>query len=489
MSDSESPSISPNIKTDLPPEAANLTEEERQEIFSEIDKAALGRRVETHRDIFNFTPEKRGGVFPLVVNILALILVAGGIFYADRFFSRQEEQLNVASEEYLSTEGKIIEEFKKESERRLQEKEGEIEDIQKNLEQIEKEREALALNMEERIDQREKQLRSAMEEELEAERRRLEARGVNEEERQNRLEEFERERREEFEESLAEYRSAMQRDLQEKEQELAEARETAEQILAEARREREELIEETEQREQELLSEFEAERERLSEESEMIQSELERLSELRQNEQLILDQIQSMYLNVKTALEKGDAQAALDHIDGVREIINSPSVRGLSNFSKRREVDNFLLNTLEEYVNKTQRSSGETSLLDSAKLLSSAKAAVESAVEAREEGDIYTAQRYFTQAISTIPELKTAHEEVSRIDGLNRGERIEELFSLAEEEIEEGNLEEAVERLSSAAAEASVHNSAKAREAAERIEELLRTSYETRIDEMAAEID
>jgi chromosome segregation ATPase len=455
----------------------NLTEEEREEIFSQINEAATGTRLENRGAHFEFTPSKRGSLFPIVVNLLAVLIIAGAVYYAERYYSRQEEQLNVKADAYLSAEGKIIEELKKETERRLEEKDNEIKDI----------RQSLAENMQQRIEEREEQLRAELQRELVEERSRLEARGMSEEELQRQLEQFRENRSEELETAIADFRSEMQQELEQKQQELAEAEATAERILQEANRERQELLEESRQREAELRSEFEEERERLTAQTSRAQEELEELSKLRENEQLILDQISSMYLGIKSSLQAGNSQQAIEKIDELRELIESPSVSRMPTLSKRREVDTFLLSTLEEYVNKTRRSAGETSLLDSAKRLSSAKAAVESAQQALNEGDTYTAQRYFTQALTTIPEIETAHNEVARIDGLRRGERVEELISLGEEQRDAGEIEAALDRFISAAAEASPYNADKAREAATRLQTLLQARYEGQIEERNAE--
>lgn len=483
MSTTETPSTSSDFKTELPPEMENLTEEEREEIFSQINEAAAGTRMETRKDLPDFTPSKRGSVFPIVVNLLAVLIIAGAVYYADRYFSRQEEQLNVQADAYLSAEGKILEELKRETERKLNEKESEIEGIRQNLQQIEEERESLAQNMEQRIEEREQQLRAELQRAMEEERSRLEARGMGDEELQRQLEQFQESRREKLEAAIAEYRSEMRQELEQKQQELAEAEATAERILQEANRERQELLEESRQREAELRTEFEEERERLTAQTSRAQEELEQLSEQRRNEQLILDQISSMYLDIKRSLQNGNSQQAIERIDELRELIESPSVRRLPTLSKRREVDTFLLSTLEEYVNKTQRSAGETSLLESAKRVSSVKAAVESAQEALNEDDIYTAQRYFSQALAAIPEIETAHNEVTRIDGLRRGERVEELISLGEEQRDAGEVQAALDRFISAAAEASPYNADKAREAATRLQTLLQARYERQIEE------
>ncbi len=469
-------------------EVENLSEEERAEILEQIENVASGGGLGDRKDIFTIQASKKGGVFPLVVNIIAVIAMAGGIYYANHYFSRQEEELNLRSSSYLSAESKIIEEFKKESEKRLQEKESEIENIRSDLLKIEQEREALAANIEEQIASREEELRRQLEQSLAEERERLENQGISEEEMQRRLAEFQEARSGEIDAAVSQFRSEMETELQAKEQELAEAEATAQRILEEANREREELIEETRRREEELQSEFEEEMEQLSAQAGRAREELEELSELRKNEQLVLDQISSMYLEIESAIDERKAQEAMDRIDALRDLIQSPSVARLPSLSKRREVDNFLISTLEEYVNKTQRSTADTSLLDSAKLLASAKASVESAQEALAEGDNYTAQRYFNQAISTVPEINTAHEEINRLNALNRGARVDELLALAEEAAAAGNTDEAADRYASAAAEASPANSEKARSAVNSLEELFTARLQESRESMQEEI-
>lgn len=478
-----------NVNSQILPGEENLSEEERQEIFSQIDQVASRSRLDERRGNFEFTPNKNGGFFPLLINILALLAIAGGVYYADYFYSRQEEQLDVQSDSYLSAEGKIIEEYKKESERKLSEKENEIQDIQQDLEKIKEERQELATHMEQRIDEREEELRTELEAEIREEQERLEAQGISEEELENRLSEIRKERREELESRLEGYRDEMQAELEEKQQELAEAEETAQQILDEARQEKENLIEESQQREEELREQMEEQKERLSQQAGQAQEKLSELSEQRQQEQLILDQISSLYLDIRNALSNNETQKAMERISALRELINSPNVVQMSALSKRREVDTFLLSTIEEYINKTQRSSGESSLLETAQLLSSAKASVSSAQEALEKGDRYTAERYFNQALTTIPAIETAHNEVRQIEGEKRGERVEELISLAEEQREEGNMEEAVSKLATAAAEASPFNSGKAREAVRKLNTMLTESYESTIEENRQEFE
>ncbi len=490
MSSSLQPPSSQN--DDFFAEVENLSEKERAEIFEQIENVATGGGLKDRKDLFTIHALKKGGVFPLIVNIIAVLAMAGGVYYANHYFSRQEEELNLRSSSYLSAESKIIEEFKKESEKRLQEKESEIENIKSDLLKIEQEREALAADIEEQISSREEELRRQLEQSLAEERERLENQGISEEELQQRLAEFQEARSGEIDEAVSRFRGEMEAELQEKEQELAEAEATAQRILDEAGREREELIEETRRREEELQSQYEEEMEQLSVQAGRVQEELEELSELRKNEQLVLDQISSMYLQIESAIEERKPQEAMDRIKALRDLIERPSVSRLPSLEKRREVDNFLISTLEEYVNKTQRSTADTSLLDSAKLLASAKASVESAQEALAEGDGYTARRYFSQALSTVPELDTAHEEINILDALNRGARVDELLALAEEAASAGSTDEAADRYAAAAAEASPANSEKARSAVNRLEELITARYQesqNALEEKIAEVN
>ncbi|GEM_PF-2377274 len=473
------------LRDDIPVEVEGFSEEERREIVAQIDQVATGNRLGTSEAFTKFEPEKKGSLFPLVVNILAVLLIAAGVFGTNYYFSQRIEELSVKSTQIESAEGKILEEVKKESEQKLKAKESEISKIREDLQQIEQERQTLQENMQAEIEAKEQELQEELRAALSSERRRLESEGVSSEEMQNRLEQFRAQQEERYSAALQEYRSKTMQQLEEKEQELQEAKATAEQILAEANREKEEILKETQEREEELRQQFETERERLTAETSEAKEELEQLSEIRQNEQLYRDQINGMYREIQTALEGGDRHTALTKIADMREFLQNVAINEAPSIAKRRDIDQFFLGLLEDQSTKTGTSSPDESLLEAAKTISSLRSTVEEAQKLQQEGKLYEAKRYFNRATELIPSVSTAVTQLEKINRQESGERIRELLSAADTSVEEGELEQAAEQFTAAITEAAPVHTAAARSAVEGLLQI----FETRLERAKADYD
>lgn len=479
--------VQDTLRDDIPVEVDGFSEEERREIVAQIDQVATSNRLGTSEAFTKFEPEKKGALFPLIVNILAVLLIAAGVFGTNYYFSQRIEELSVQSTQIESAEGKILEEVKKESEQKLKAKETEISKIREDLQQIELERQTLQDSMQAEIEAKEQELQEELRAALSSERRRLESEGVDSEEMENRLEQFREQQEERYSAALQEYRSETMQQLEEKEQELQEAKATAEQILGEANREKEEILKETQQREEELRLQFETERERLTAETSEVKEELEQLSEIRQNEQLYRDQINGMYREIQTALEAGNRQAAHTKIADMREFLQNLAINDAPSIAKRRDIDQFLLGLLEEQSTKTSTSSPDESLLEAAKTISSLRSTVEEAQELQEEGNLYEARRYFNRATELIPSVSTAITQLEQINRQETGERIRELLSAADSSVEEGELEQAAEQFTAAITETAPVHTAAARSAVEGLINIFEADYAAAEAELQAE--
>ncbi|MCF7916140.1 MAG: hypothetical protein K9L66_13315, partial [Spirochaetaceae bacterium] len=385
-------------RNEIPVEVEGFSEEERQDIVDQIDQVARSNRLSASEAFSNIQPQKKGSFFPLVVNFLALILIGTGIFGANYYFNQQIEALSMESDQLETTEGKILEAVKKESEEQLSAKEAEISQIREDLQQIEQQRQSLQENMQAQIEAKEQQLRNDLEATLRQERERLESQGVSSQELEERLREFRQQQEQEYQAALQEYQRETSQQIAEKEQELQEAQATAEQILAEANREKAEILEETQQREAELRQQFETERERLTAEASEVQQELERLSEIRSNEQLYRDQINGMYRNIQQALEQGNRQTAQARITDMREFLQNISVQDAPSLARRMDIDQFMIDLLEEQSLNTAAAGPDESLLESAKTISTLRTTVAEAQKLQQEGKLYEAKRYFNRA-------------------------------------------------------------------------------------------
>lgn len=450
----------------LPVEIEGFTEEERLEITRQIDEAA---KRSTMGSVGRFTPEKKGAFFPLVVNILAIVAIGAGIYLSNYYFNQRVEELNTVKNDIQSAEGKILEEVKKESEKKLQAKEAEISKIREDLDQIEQERQNLQENMEQQIALKEEELQQQLDEALAAEKARLESQGISQAELENRLDSFQSEQQQQYQSALAEYRQESVRQLEEKQKELEEAKATAEQILNEAHRERQQLLQAAQEREEELRLQFQQETERLTQASSEAKQELSQLEEVRKNEQLYRDRIDGLYLDIESAIEDGNPGAAREKIEELRALIQSPAVSRIASFAKRREVDSFLLDMLEEQAAGSAGGGESESLLESAKTISTLTSTVTEAKALEEEGNLYDARRFYNRALELIPAVQTA---VSGLENINEGEeasRIREIIGEAQNAREENRPDEALMLYGNAAIEAASEHRELSRTATEGI--------------------
>ena len=252
-----------------PIEAAEISPEEREQVLKQIETAIAANRPTTGFDLSVLKAEKRGLLFPLLINLAALVLIAAGVLFLFRYFELRKESITLRQTSYLSAEGTLIQALKRETESRLQAKEQEIASIQERLQRVDREREALGLELEAELETREDDLRRELEQELARERDRLLALGTSEAGIADRLLELESRQRAAMDREIAEYRRQLDAQLREKERELSEAQARTEEALARANRDRNELRSELSRQE----SERSAAEQRLSELNARLQAE------------------------------------------------------------------------------------------------------------------------------------------------------------------------------------------------------------------------
>ncbi len=435
-----------------------FTEEERKEILNQIEEISKKSAISVTNEAFDFVPQKRGALFPILINILAVLTIAGVFFYANRVFQARSEALSAEAQSYLSTEGKLLEELKKESNRKLGEKEEEIGKIQNELARIDQEKEALESNMEERIKEKEEELQGALEAAIAEERVRLQAMGTSAEELESQLESFRAEQEAAYQREVEAFRQESRAALEAKQQELEEAKALAEDILNQANREREELIQESQQREEELRAGFDEQRESLQTETAEARAQLQSLAQARQNEQLFLDQLTAGYNAILEAINNNDRARAESDLSAFRTLLHSDTANALDSARKRRPIDTYLAELLEDRIATIGGGSDQTldtGLLDSARLLLAARKATQKGDEAFQEERVNDAAASWSKALELLPTIKSAAESLGKVREDARAERSGEYLSLAAESLEAGEREEARERLNSAILEAS----------------------------------
>jgi hypothetical protein len=219
-----------------------ISPEEREQVLREIETAIDESRTPEIADLYMVRAEKRGWLFPLLINLAALLLIAAGVFLLTRYFELRRDSITLRRSSYLSVEGNLIQTLKQESENKLQAKEEEVASIQEKLQAVYQERQALKLSLEADLAAKEQELRRQMEAELETEKQRLLSLGASNAGISDQLRALERRQELSIDREIEQYRRQLDAQLREKEEELLQSQAVARQALDQANRDRELLL-------------------------------------------------------------------------------------------------------------------------------------------------------------------------------------------------------------------------------------------------------
>ncbi|RKX93314.1 MAG: hypothetical protein DRP59_03265 [Spirochaetes bacterium] len=441
------------LEDDLGFQIEGFSEEEKDEIFQQIEKISSQSKISITPELFEVKPAKKGGTLPLAVNLMGILVIAAALFFTNRYFQAKEETMVLSEKTYQSTEDSIVKELKKQAEKKLQQKEQEISKIQSELEKLDKESSNLKATMETQVKAKEAELRKQMEEELAKERARLQGQGISSAELEKQLKEFQTKKEDAINSALNAFKAESEAALKEKEKELAQAKAVARQVLDKANKDKAALEAEAKKREEELTKQFEAEKEALTRQSSEATSKLEQLRELQRNEQLIQDQITGAYTTIMSAIEDGDYPKASLAIEDVRKILADPKIQSLPTIFKRLKIENFILDSLEKEISqtKTEDTTDFKTLAATAQLLINARANVRKGEEAAAAGKSYDAKRYFNAAIASLPKIEGAVNQLREIEAKNMEERARDYIVLGDAALRKGDLSDALEQYRSAA--------------------------------------
>lgn len=459
----------------------SISDEDRREILADIEEVVKKSRISVSEDLFRLKPQKNGFLLPTIINLLAVASVAAGFYFSARFFEARQESMSLEVNAISSAEGRLIEELKRESEARIAEKEAEINQIQAELARIENQSANLQQDFESALARREAQLRSELQAQLAAERSRLQALDITPEELEARLREFEIAKQNELQAQLEEFRIQSQAELQAKEQELLQAREVARQILDEANRDREEILAEAAEREAELASRFEEERQALEEASSEAEARLAEIARSQENEDLLNDQIIASYESIMDRMSGEEFETALSEIESLRTLLDDPRIENLPRIAKRREVERFILNSLEDEieVELSAENADTAGLVEAAQRLFNARSLVEQAESALAAGRDDEAQELYRNAISTVPSIQNAVDRLEEIE-VRRGKQLSlQYISQGEEFLKAGNTTQALAAYKQAADAVAVKDDEALNTAFNRFESTLREDTRT----------
>jgi chromosome segregation ATPase len=113
--------------------ASGFSAEEQQEILDRINSLTVEKGIIPQAGLLKTEAKKRGVLFPMLVNLAALLILAGGFFLLWLFHGRDEQDIREGGAVLGLTERTLIQEIRKETSRQLTEKEREINGILSRL--------------------------------------------------------------------------------------------------------------------------------------------------------------------------------------------------------------------------------------------------------------------------------------------------------------------------------------------------------------------
>ncbi len=412
---------------------SGITSEDRKEIRAQIEEISRKNRIEVTPERFSFSPIKKGFVFPLMVNLLALGCTAGALWGLSRVFTAQEAEIHQTGAALSSAEGKLIQELKRDAESRLGEKDKEIADVQARLAAMEIDHNALQRSFDEKLATKESELKAEMQRELDKERERLRAEGYSEEIIQERLKQYEEERMSAFNRELEAYKQQLVKEKAAAEVNYTRLQNQYNTNLATLNDERKRIQAESQQREDQLRASLEAKTRELESKSQaaatqaalsateaakataglaQAQTELAKLAEQRKASTAAEDRVIGLYLSVRTALDQGDYEAATNRAVALRTYVTDPTIANLPALQGRREADLFAADALGRLARYQleQASVDNSVLLDQSELMLAIRSRIADADAAVKAGNADAAEAAYNDAIAKIPDVLTAHK-------------------------------------------------------------------------------
>ena len=391
-----------------------ISAEERREIAARIDGIVSRSHIEVSPETLAYKAKRSGAVLPLLCNLGVLAVVAVAIFLSSRFLNRQEQTLASGKETVLTAESQVVAELKQESAQQLQQKDQAIASIQQKLQSVSQEREQLRTQADTIIQQKAQQLQAQYDQRLADERARLQKQGVSQAVMDTQLAQLEQSEKKKYDDSLAAAKAQAEADVTAKDQQISAISAQYAKDLAAAQQDKQKLQDQLAQKQADLQNQFQQRQQQLESDTAKVTAQLAQLQKDRAQEQLVLDQIQSGYDRVNRSLAAANYPQALQDLDSLRSYIGQSSVAALAAVQRRRDVDMFLIGSLEELVTDRQSAaSPETAaMLEASAQLKAVSDLVDRGDALSRTGDLAGAKDAYLTALGKIPSVNRGYAQL-----------------------------------------------------------------------------
>lgn len=348
-----------------------ISEEEQREILAEINRITAKNRLSQDRDgpdtdntgkkrakdRGSFKAQKKDSLFPALVNIAAVVLLAGGFFFLSSFQGKEEVKIREGDRIYNIAEQALIEEIRRETSFQLEAKEKEIAVMTDKLAGVDTELQELQDSVENMMNAKEAELRREMSNAFATERQRLVEQNLSEAAIAERMRQFDAERIAGMNTELTTYRQRLGAERADSEAALKSLQDEYRSSLSSLQNERSQLLEVARAREAALRTQLEAKTRELAAVTEQARaslddarSELERLSSDQEKAAVIESQLGGYYAMVNDQIQKGLLDEAADILEVMREYLNTPAFQAIRSIQARKGLYAASIDLLEGMI-------------------------------------------------------------------------------------------------------------------------------------------
>ncbi|MFP3090473.1 hypothetical protein LQZ21_09125 [Treponema sp. TIM-1] len=337
--------------------SSGFSESEQREILENIEAITRKDLITPAADKQRLTAKKRGGNFPLLVNLGGAILLIGGVLLLSFFYRQDESELRGGNASLAMTDRKLIQEIRRANEARIHEKEREITDILAKLSGVDGDLQALQSSMETKIEEREAELRQQMNRALDEELDRLINQDLSEAAIAEQMRVFDERQITRINEELDAYRQELDTERHAAELNLQKAQEEYRHSLAVLQSERAGILEASRISEANLRAQLEAKSGEITQQYEQsradlnaAQEELRQLTDEQERAFLVERQMSGFYTLVRDHIRGGAPEKAAETLDLMREFLETPAFQPIRAIQSQKEGHLAAINTLSAAV-------------------------------------------------------------------------------------------------------------------------------------------
>ena len=389
-----------------------ISAEDQKDIRAQIEKVALENRIRATPEVFAYEALKRGALFPIAVNIIAVIVLGSGLALLAFFFSRNQTRIAGQNTQITTAEGQILQEVKREAAQQIQQKDQQISDIQGRLQQISVERSKLLSDMNGKIQSREAELKAQMETQLAAERTKLQAEGVSQAEITRRLQAIQQANAAALTTQMDAFRKQAEAQRAQLADNLQKLQTEYQKNLAQATVDRQQIQQQADQRVVQLQAQLQGQIAQSRQQLTAAQQQLQALQDTNQKDQLASTQITGFYTEIRKDVDAHNYPEALKTLTTMRNYLSSDTVLQLASIRDRRPAELFIIDSLTALVTQEMQQTSQTAstVIAAASIIDQANALAAQASGLLKQGDTKQAQSVYGKALALVPGIEASHQ-------------------------------------------------------------------------------